>query len=180
MAAFDNLGISWADSLGYKPSTGILPKTGGSSMFDPVSVGLAAGTSVLSGIFGGMQQNRQLEAQANIAKWQIAEQEKARLQNLLAGQWAATSGKEFDQQLQQKAADYQQAFLNPRTSQLASEDRQRAMYDVLSPNAQKIRRQQNIDELNKTLATQRARTDAMFGQVRQDPFAYGNVPSYVA
>ena len=72
----------------------------------------------------------------------------------------------------------QQAFLDPRRISLASEERQVGFADQLSPAAQALRRQKNIDEMNLQLASRRALTDAMFGQVRQDPFAYGNIPGY--
>jgi len=138
------------------------------------------GSSVISGIFGGMQANNQAEAQLQAAKWQVEAQRDANFSNLLAGQYAQTGAQQFNRFEQQKAADYQQAFLDPRKSMLASEVRQRSLADELSPAAQKLRRQQNVDQLNRDLASKRAVTDAMFGQVAQNPFAYGNVPGYAA
>ena len=137
-------------------------------------------SSILGGVFGAIGANRQAAAQIQAAGIQAQAQRDAAFQNLLAGQYALTGAKQFDQGLQQKAADYQQAFLDPRKSQFASEDRQRGITDALSPGAQKLRWQQNTDQLNRTLAEKRAVTDAMFGPVAQQPFAYGNMPGYAA
>jgi hypothetical protein len=80
--------------------------------------------------------------------------------------------------LQRDAANYQQAFLDPRKSQFGSEATQRTYADMLSPNAQKLRWQANTDQLNRTLSEKRAVTDAMFGRVAEQPFGYGNMPGY--
>ena len=141
---------------------------------------LGLGSSVISGIFEGQAANRQANAMLQSAAWQVQASRDAQFSNLLSGQYAQTGAKQFDRFQQQKAADYQQAFLDPRTSQLASEDRQRSLTDALSPKAQQLRRQQNIDQLNRDLASKRALTDAMFGRVAEAPFSYGNVPGYAA
>jgi len=137
-------------------------------------------SSAIGGIASGYGASRQANAMIQAAGIQAQAQRDAAFQNLLAGQYALTGAKQFDRLEQQKAADYQQAFLDPRTSQLTSEDRQRGITDMLSPGAQKLRWQQNTDQLNRTLAEQRARTDAMFGPVAERPFAYGNMPGYAA
>jgi len=178
-----NGGISIADLYSGKYAFSKSPSGGKSMIIDPLSAGLAgvsAISNIFSGIAQGQQQKRQMQAQFDIAAAQERSARDAQFQNLLAGQYALTGAKAFDQGLQRDAANYQQAFLDPRANQLESEGRQRLMSDMLSPNAQKLRRQQNVDALNRTLVENRARTDAMFGQVRQDPFAYGNVPSYAA
>jgi len=135
-------------------------------------------SSLIGGIAGGFGANRQADAMIQAAGIQAQAQRDAAFQNLLAGQYAMTGGQQFAQDLQKRAADYQQAFLDPRKSQLASEDRQRAITDSLSPGAQKFRWQQNIDTMNRDLASRRAVTDAMFGQVAQQPFQYGSLPGY--
>lgn len=138
------------------------------------------GSSLISGIFQGQAANRQSDAMLQGAYAQAQATRDAAFTSMLGGQYALTGAKEFERFQQQKAADYQQAFLDPRSSELASEDRKRAMTDQLSPMAQQLRRQANIDQLNRDLASKRALTDAMFGQVAQNPFAYGNVPGYAA
>jgi hypothetical protein len=135
-------------------------------------------SSLIGGAFGAFGANRQANAMIQAAGIQAQSQREAAFQNLLAGQYGMTGGQQFAQDLQRRAADYQQAFLDPRKSQLTSEDRQRAISDSLSPGAQKIRWQANIDAMNRDLASRRAVTDAMFGQVAQQPFQYGNLPGY--
>ena len=173
--------------LSYSSGSVALPsETGFSSITKAAGGGMwplaiaSLGSSVISGIFGGQAANRQADAQMQAAYAQAQATRDSAFSNLLAGQYALTGAKQFDRFQQQKAADYQQAFLDPRTSQLASEDRQRGMTDQLSPMAQQLRRQANIDQLNRDLASRRAVTDAMFGQIAQNPFAYGNVPGYAA
>lgn len=151
----------------------------GSSMF-PWMAAATLGSSVIEGIVGGQAASRQAEAQLTAAKWQAEATRDAAFNNLLAGQYAQTGAKQFDQFLQRNAANYQQAFLDPRKSMLASEERQRGFADQLSPKAQQLRFQQNADQLNRNLSAQRAITDAMFGRVAEAPFAYGQVPGYAA
>jgi hypothetical protein len=137
-------------------------------------------SSIVGGIFGAIGANRQADAQIQAAGIQAQAQRDAAFQNLLAGQYALTGAKQFEQGLQQKAADYQQAFLDPRKSQLASEDRQRGITDALSPGAQKLRWQQNTDQLNRTLADKNAQLSKIFGYTADQPFSFGNMPGYAA
>ena len=147
---------------------------------DPLSVGLGAASSIFSGIMQGQAMNRQSDAMFAAAKMQAQAAERAGFQNLLAGQYALTGAKQFEEGLQRNAANYQQAFLDPRKSILESEDLVRGFSDRLSPSAQKLRWQQNIDSMNRTLSEKRAVTDAMFGRVAEQPFGYGNMPGYAA
>lgn len=136
--------------------------------------------SAIGGIASAFGANRQANAMIQAAGVQAQAQRDAAFQNLLAGQYALTGAKEFDRFQQQKASDYQQAFLDPRKSQFGSEAAQRTLSDALSPNAQKLRWQQNTDQLNRTLSEKRAVNDAMFGRVADQPFSYGNMPGYAA
>jgi hypothetical protein len=137
-------------------------------------------SSLIGGAASAFGANRQADAMLQAAGIQAQAQRDAAFQNLLAGQYALTGAKQFDRFQQQRSADYQQAFLDPRKSEFSSEDRQRAIADSLSPGAQKLRWQANIDAMNRDLAGRRAVTDAMFGQVAQQPFQYGNMPGYAA
>jgi len=168
---------SWGASTSYNPSSGVLKGSGGGSMF-PVGAALGAGASIFSGIMQGNAMNRQADAMFEAAKMQAQAAERAGFQNLLAGQYALTSAKQFEEGLQRNAANYQQAFLDPRKSVLESENRARGFADMLSPDAQKLRWQNNIDAMNRTLSEKRAVTDAMFGRVAEQPFGYGNMPGY--
>ena len=64
------------------------------SMIDPLSAGIMAGgsllSSVFSGVMGGQQANRQMEADFAIQQYKNAAAERAAFQNLLAGQYNST------------------------------------------------------------------------------------------
>jgi len=152
------------------------------NMFDPLSMGIMAGgqllSSVAGGIFGGQQADRQAQAQLQAAGMQAQATRDAAFQQLLGGQYALTGAKQFEKGLQENAANYQQAFLDPKKMSLSSEQFNRTINDNMTPNAQKLLHMQNQDKLNQSLAERRAQTDAMFGQVTQNPFGYGQAPSY--
>jgi hypothetical protein len=161
------VGQAYNYDSGNLARTGMLPEL----IFGGVS-------SLIGGFASAAGANSQAEAMIKAAQIQSQAQRDAAFTNLLAGQYALTGAKEFDRFQQQKAADYQLAFLEPRKIQLASEERQRGISDSLSPGAQKLRFQQNIDSMNRSLAERRAVTDAMFGPVAQQPFQYGSMPGY--
>jgi hypothetical protein len=172
-------GFSSSDLYGSGASIGgNLSKPGGGGMFDPLSMGIMAGSSLLSGIFGGQQADRQAQAQIQAANIQAQATRDAAFQQLLGGQYALTGAKQFEKGLQENAANYQQAFLDPKKMSLSSEQFNRTVNDNMTPNAQKFLHMQNQDKLNQSLAERRAQTDAMFGQVAQNPFGYGQAPSY--
>lgn len=160
----------------FKFSSGT--KTGGEAV-GPLALA-TLGSSLISGLFGGMAANRQAEAEMQVGKWQAEATRDAAFANLLAGQYGATGAKAYGYKLQRDAADYQQSYLDPKASILGQEDRLRGITTDLSPQAQKLRRQQNIDALNTQLASRRAITDAMFGRVKEDPWSYGGMPGYAS
>ena len=170
----------WSQTSKYQYNGSSSSNTGKSNMVIGPELAFAGISSAIGGIASAFGANQQSKAMVQAAGIQAQAQRDAAFQNLLAGQYALTGAKQFDRFEQQKAANYQQAFLDPRTSQLSSEDRRRGITDALSPGAQKFRWQQNVDELNRTLSEKRAVTDAMFGPVAQQPFAYGNMPGYAA
>ena len=170
----------WSQTSKYQYNGSSSSNTGKSNMVIGPELAFAGISSLIGGAASAFGANQQSKAMIQAAGIQAQAQRDAAFQNLLAGQYSATAVPLFQKQLQQKAADYQQAFLDPRTSQLSSEDRQRGITDALSPGAQKLRWQQNADQLNRTLSEQRARTDAMFGPVAERSFAYGNMPGYAA
>ena len=137
-------------------------------------------SSLIGGALSAFGANQQSKAMLQAAGIQAQAQRDAAFQNLLAGQYALTGAKQFDRFEQQKAANYQQAFLDPRTSQLSSEERQRGITDALSPGAQKLRWQQNTDELNRRLADKNAQLSKVFGYTADQPFSFGNMPGYAA
>ena len=165
---------SWGDSTAYNPSSGILKGAGGGSMF-PVGAALGAGAQIFSGIMQGQAMNRQSDAMFAAAKAQAQAAERAGFQNLLAGQYALTGAKQFEQGLQRDAADYQQAFLDPRKSVLSVEDITRKAAAELGPLGQKLRQQEKSGEINSTLA---GKFMPMFGYIADRPFSYGRAPGY--
>ena len=168
----------WGQTTKYQYNSSSTSNSGKNNMVIGPELAFAGISSAIGGIASAFGANQQSKAMLQAAGIQAQAQRDAAFHNLLAGQYALTSAKQFDRLEQEKAANYQQAFLDPRTSQLASEDRLRGITDALSPGAQKLRWQQNTDQLNRTLSEKRALTDAMFGQVAQQPFSYGNMPGY--
>ena len=127
----------------------------------PIGAALGAGATIFSGFMQGQAMNRQSDALFAAAKAQAQAAERAGFQNLLAGQNALTGAKQFEQGLQREAADYQQAFLDPRKSILNAENISRAYAGELTPAAQKLRQQESSGEINKLLA---GKFMPMFGQ----------------
>jgi hypothetical protein len=177
-------GFSSSDLYGPGASIGgNLSKSsgGGGGMFDPLSAGILAGGSLLSNVFsgvmGGQQANRQIEADFAIQGMKNAAAERAAFQNLLAGQYNSTFAPMVDFQRQKLATNIQQDIFDPKKMSLASEQFGRGVADQLAPDALKLAQTKNLFDINKSLAEKRAVTDAMFGPVRTTPFNY-DYPSY--
>mgnify|MGYP003645532828 CR=1 FL=1 len=171
---------SWGASTSYNPSSSVTGGSGGASggsMF-PVGAALGAASSIFSGIMQGQAQRNQTAMEWALGKAQIQAAERAGFQNLLAGQYALTGAKQFEQGLQRDAADYQQAFLDPRKSILTAEDFNRRAATELGQFGKQLSQQQNIAQINQTAAEKRLLTDAMFGEVARKPFSYGVAPGY--
>lgn len=164
---------SWGDSTSYNPSRGVLKGAGGGNMF-PVGAALGAGASIFSGIMQGQAANNQARAMFEAAKMQTQAAERAGFQNLLAGQYALTGAKQFEQGLQRDAADYQQAFLDPRKSILNVEDFNRRAAAELGPFGRKLSQQEKSGEINSLLA---GKFMPMFESASK-PFSYGRAPGY--
>jgi len=144
---------------------------------DPLTLGVSAATSIFSGIMGGQQANRQIEADFAIQGMKNAAADRAGLQNLLAGQYSQTFAPMVDFQRQKLATNIQQDIFDPKKMSLGSEQFGRRVSDELAPDALKLAQTKNLFDLNKSLAEKRAVTDAMFGPVRTTPFNY-EYPSY--
>lgn len=163
---------SWGSSLQYNPSSGVLNKSSG--MAFPVGAAIGAIGQIGGAALGALGANSQAKAAERMARWQIEAEERARFQSLLAGQNANTYGKQFDMSLQRDAANYQQAFLDPRKSILNAEDLTRRAAAELSPFGQKLRQQDKSGEINSLLA---GKFMPMFESASK-PFTYGRVPGY--
>jgi len=163
---------SWKDSLKYNPSSGVLNKSG--SMVFPIAEAIGAIGQIGGAVLGAFGQNQQSKVAKDIASWQIRAEEAARFQGLLASQNAATYGKQFDMGLQRDAANYQQAFLDPRKSILGVEDYNRRIAAELGPFGRKLSQQESSGEINKLLA---GKFMPMFDSPNK-PFSYGRSPGY--
>ena len=130
--------------------------------------------SIVGGIGSAIGANAQAKAAQRIAGWQIEAEERARFQSLLAGQNAATYGKQFDMGLQRDAANYQQAFLDPRKSILNAEDFNRRAAAELGPFGRKLSQQEKAGDINTLLA---GKFMPMFESASK-PFSYGRAPGY--
>jgi hypothetical protein len=168
----------WGQTTKYQYNSSSTSNSGNNNMIIGPELAFAGISSLVGGIGSAFGANQQSKAMLQAAGIQAQAQRDAAFQNLLAGQYGQTGGQLFSQFLQKNAKDYSQAFLDPRSSQFASEDRQRGLTDQLSPNARKVDWNKHIFDLNLTLSQNRARSDAMFGLTSQNPFAYGNVPGY--
>ena len=152
--------------------------SGAKGMFDPVTMGIAAGTSLLSGIFQGEQQNRQMALQAQLANQQIEEQRRNQFQNLIAARDANLGGQRYGYELDKSAKEYGARFLGPvedwRTAQLAL----RGASTSLDPLARRLNQETYKKELDKSLVERTGQIDRMFDTPADNPFGYGKMPSY--
>jgi len=130
--------------------------------------------SIVGGIGSAIGANTQAKSAERMARWQIEAEERARFQGLLASQNANTYGKQFDMGLQRDAANYQQAFLDPRKSILNAEDFTRRAAAELGPFGKKLSQQESSGEINKLLA---GKFMPMFESPNR-PFSYGRTPGY--
>ena len=166
---------SWQDSVNYNPSSDVLNKSG--SMAFPAAAVIGAVGQIGGAALGAFGQNQQSAAVERMNNRRIEAEERARFQSLLAGQNANTYGKQFEMGLQRDAANYQQAFLDPRKSILSVEDLTRRSAAELGPFGQRLRQQANKDEIQRTLA---GKYSGAVGQIYQNPFMFGQTPGYAS
>jgi hypothetical protein len=164
---------SWDKSVKYKYGGG--SSQGGKNMIIGPEMVVGGIGALVGGIGSAIGANAQAKSAERMARWQIEAEERARFQGLLAGQNAATYGKQFDMGLQRDAANYQQAFLDPRKSILNAEDFTRRAAAELSPFGQKLSQKEQSNEIQRTLA---GKYNGMFGQINQSPFMFGQKPGY--
>lgn len=154
--------------------------SGAKGMFDPLTMGIAAGTSLLGGIFQGQQQNNMLAMQAQLANQQIEEQRRNQFQNMIAARDAQYGGQRYGYELDKAAKEYGTRFLGPledwRTAQFAL----RGASTSMDPLMRRVSQQERKKELDRTLAEKTAQIRSMFGGSAEEdkPFSFGNMPSY--
>ena len=140
----------------------------------PVGEALGAGAQVFNGLMQGRAMRNQTNMEYALGKASLAAAERAGFQNLLAGQYGMTGGQQFAQGLQRDAADYQQAFLDPRKSILNVEDFNRRAATELGSFGRKLNQQESSGEINRLLA---GKFMPMFDSPNK-PFSYGRAPGY--
>ena len=149
-------------------------------MVDPVTTGIAAGTSLLSGLLRGGEVNRQMTLQAELANQQIKEQRRNQFQNLIAARDANLGGQRYGYELDKSAKEYGARFLGPvedwRTAQFAL----RGASTSLDPLMRIVSQEGNKKNLNQSLEDRTAAVRTMFGGSAEEdrPFTFGRMPSY--
>jgi hypothetical protein len=168
-------GITKSFGVGESGSfdSGNLLKSGSKMAFDPLSLGLGLGSSLISGLFGmGQAQTSASIAQANLAAQNQAilegrEQTKAALGSSMWNQlFQAGPGADIAFQREKAAKEWLQGPYAERQLGLQSEASKRERMARISPEAKEAARFENRLAIEREIAARRAQTDAMFGPVR--------------
>lgn len=154
-------------------NSGNLLKSGSGMAFDPLTLGLGLGSSVISGLFGmGQAQTSASIAQANLAAQNQAilegrEQSKAALGSSMWGQlFQAGAGGDIAFSREKAAKQFLQGPYAERQLGLQSEASKRERMARISPESKEAARFENRLAIEREIAARRAQTDAMFGPVR--------------
>jgi len=148
-----------------------------SGMFDPVTLGLGLGSSVIGGLFGMGQQ----KTSARIAQAQLDAQNAAMLEgreaNKLAGAlnifgqtFGAGTASDLSFGREKEAEKYKRQFLAPFDLALGSEASKRERLAAISPEAKERARFENRLAIERETASRLAQTNAMFGPVSSSYF----------
>jgi hypothetical protein len=178
-STFNTFDSSKAFSGGYGNFSGASSLKSGGSMFDPVSLGLGLGSSVISGLFGmGQAQgaaniaSAQLKAQ-NAAMLEGREQNKGQLAGSLFNQIFGTgTGADISFGREKEAEKYKRQFLAPFDLALGSEASKRERMAAISPESKERARFENRLAIEREIAARLAQTNAMFGPVRSSFNSY--------
>jgi hypothetical protein len=144
-----------------------------SSMFDPTSLAIGLGSSVISGLFG----NQQAKTSASIARAQLAAQNQAFLEGreqtkaaLGSSMWGplfqAGTGGDIAFGREKEAQKFMFGPLAERQLGLGSEQSKRERLARISPESKEAAQFENRLAIQRSIAEKRAQTDAMFGPVR--------------
>jgi hypothetical protein len=163
---------SWQDSFNTKLPSSLSNTTSGGGMFDPLSLGLGLGSSVISGLFG----MGQAKTSASIAQAQLAAQNAAMLEGreqnkgALAGSmfnklFDAGSGGDIAFGREKAGKEFLVGPYANRLIGLNSEKEKRARLAAISPEAKELAQFENRLAIDREIAARRAQTDAMFGPI---------------
>jgi len=150
-------------------------KAGG--MFDPTSLAIGLGSSVIGGLFGMGQQKTsariaqaQLDAQ-NAAILEGREQNKGALAGSMFNQIFGTgTGADLAFGREKEAEKYKRQFLAPFDLALGSEASKRERLAAISPESKERARFENRLAIERETAARLAQTNAMFGPVSSSYF----------
>ena len=148
-----------------------------SGMFDPVTLGLGLGSSVISGLFG----MGQAKTSASIAQGQLdahkyglkaaADANKGQLAGALFNKlFDVGSGGDISFQREKDAKMFEVGPYAERLMGLKSESAKRERLAAISPESKERAQFENRLAIQRSLAEKRAQTDAMFGPISSSYF----------
>ena len=162
------------------PKNPLGSKSGGKSMFDPLSAGITAAGMGIQGLFGAIGASKQAKTQAAIANAQMAAQADAVRNSrdmakgqIAMGMWSnlfnttTAADIDFGRQLAAKRKEYSEFI--PKGFGL---DREQARWQTdfaLSPAARELASRQRLGRVKEAIAPGRAQMTGMFGRIAQAP-----------
>ena len=153
-------------------------KAGG--MFDPVTLGLGLGSSVISGLFGMGQQKTSAsiaQGQLDAHKWGLmaaADANKGQLAGALFNKlFDAGSGGDISFQREKDAKMFEVGPYAERFRGLERQAAKDARLAAISPESKERARFENRLAIDREIAARRAQTDAMFGPVSSSSSYFG-------
>jgi len=162
------------------PKNPLGSKSGGKSMFDPLSAGITAAGMGIQGIFGAIGARKQADTQAAIANAQMAAQADAvrNSRDMAKAQmgmgmfntlFSATTGSDLDygRQLAAQRAKYSEFI--PKQFGLQREQARWENAFALSPAARELARREREGRVKEAIAPGRAQMTGMFGRIAQAP-----------
>jgi hypothetical protein len=171
-SGFKTFDSSKAFSGGYGDFSSASSLKSGGGMFDPLSLGLGLGSSVISGLFGMGQQ----KTAASIAQAQLAAQNQAFLEGREQNKGAlggsmfnklfdAGTGGDIAFEREKAGKKFLTGPYAERLMGLGSEASKRERMAAISPESKERAQFENRLAIQRSLAEKRAQTDAMFGPI---------------
>ena len=159
---------SWQGSFNTKLPSSLTNSSGGfSKMLGPIAGIASAGASIFSGILGNRAANDSLRMQNAMQNAAIEEARRGRDAEVAFGlgnrNVSLDTGPRLAFGLQKEAQNYQRQFLAPFDLALGSEASKRERLAAISPESKERAQFENRLAIQRSLAENRARTDAMFG-----------------
>jgi hypothetical protein len=171
-SGFKTFDSSKAFSGGYGDFSSASSSQSGGGMFDPLSLGLGLGSSVISGLFGmGQAKTSASIAQAQLAAQNAAmlegrEQNKGQLAGALFNKlFDVGSGGDISFQREKDAKMFEVGPYAERLMGLNSESAKRERLAAISPESKERAQFENRLAIDREIAARRAQTDAMFGPI---------------